>query len=193
MKGKNRRRVLGVVVSFLALVGVGASATYYVYEPANDGFLKYPTIVFLHVVFGGLYLAFAGLQFVGRVNSASLLPPLGGEGAGFDRRGGRGDWPVHGARDPLQRLDREGVHRRLRHAVLGGAGQGVCPHTGRAGCPAQGVDDKGLRRGARLRHDARDLHPRAGIVGDPTDQQITTLSASSFMAAFVLHALLAEV
>ncbi len=31
------------------------------------------------------------------------------------------------------------------------------------------------------------------IVDDPTDEQITTLSASSFMAAFVLHALLAEV
>ena len=35
--------------------------------------------------------------------------------------------------------------------------------------------------------------PALAIVGDPTDQQITTLSASSFMAAFVLHALLAEV
>lgn len=35
--------------------------------------------------------------------------------------------------------------------------------------------------------------PALAIVDDPTDEQITTLSASSFMAAFVLHALLAEV
>jgi hypothetical protein len=48
------RRPLGVVVCFLALGGVGAAATYYLYEPYNPGFLEYPTIVALHVVLGGL-------------------------------------------------------------------------------------------------------------------------------------------
>ena len=48
------RRPLGVVVGFLALGGVGAAATHYLYEPYNPGFLEYPTIVALHVVLGGL-------------------------------------------------------------------------------------------------------------------------------------------
>ena len=66
MKGRNLGRVLSAVVGFMALVGVGAASTHYLYEPANEGFLEFPTIVFLDVVFGGLYLAFADFQFVGR-------------------------------------------------------------------------------------------------------------------------------
>jgi hypothetical protein len=60
------RLPLGVVVGFLALVGVGASATHYLQEPYNPGFLQFPTIVALHVVLGGVYLALAPFQFVGR-------------------------------------------------------------------------------------------------------------------------------
>jgi predicted membrane protein DUF2306 len=69
---KGVRGLLGVVVGLLALVDVGAAATHYLYEPYNPGFLKYPTIVALHVVLGGLYLALAPLQFVRRIHSRYL-------------------------------------------------------------------------------------------------------------------------
>jgi nitrate reductase gamma subunit len=74
------RLPLGVVVGFLALVGVGASATHYLQEPYNPGFLQFPTIVALHVVLGGVYLALAPFQFVGRIRSQHL---------GYHRRAGR--------------------------------------------------------------------------------------------------------
>jgi hypothetical protein len=64
--------LLGVVVGLLALLGVGAAATHYLYEPYNPGFLEYPTIVALHVVLGGLYLALAPFQFVRRIRSGHL-------------------------------------------------------------------------------------------------------------------------
>jgi hypothetical protein len=51
--------LLGVAVGFLALVGVGASAAHYLQEPYNPGFLDFPTVVALHVVLGGVYLALA--------------------------------------------------------------------------------------------------------------------------------------
>jgi uncharacterized membrane protein len=66
------RLPLGVVVGFLALVGVGASATHYLQEPYNPGFLRFPTIVALHVVLGGVYLALAPFQFVERIRSRHL-------------------------------------------------------------------------------------------------------------------------
>jgi hypothetical protein len=69
---KTIRRPLSVVVGFLALGGVGAAATHYLYEPYNPGFLKYPTIVALHVILGGLYLALAPFQFVSRIRSRHL-------------------------------------------------------------------------------------------------------------------------
>lgn len=56
MRKRSIRWPLGVVVALLALIGVGASATHYLYEPYNPGFLDYPTIVALHVVLGGVYL-----------------------------------------------------------------------------------------------------------------------------------------
>ena len=49
---KTIRRPLSVVVGFLALVGVGAAATHYLYETYNPGFLEYPTIVALQVIQG---------------------------------------------------------------------------------------------------------------------------------------------
>jgi hypothetical protein len=72
---------LGVVVGLLALVGVGASATHYLQEPYNPGFLQYPTIVAFHVVLGGIYLALAPLQFVRRLRSRH---------PGYHRWAGRG-------------------------------------------------------------------------------------------------------
>jgi len=63
---------LGVVIGILALVGVAASATFYLRPPYNPGFLTYPTIVALHVVLGGLYLVFAPFQFVKGIRSRHL-------------------------------------------------------------------------------------------------------------------------
>jgi uncharacterized membrane protein len=64
--------LLGVAVGFLALVGVGASAAHYFQEPYNSGFLDFPTVVALHVVLGGVYLALAPFQFVRRIRSRHL-------------------------------------------------------------------------------------------------------------------------
>jgi uncharacterized membrane protein len=63
---------LGAAVSILALVGVAASATHYLQEPYNPGFLRFPTLVALHVVLGGVYLALAPFQFVKRIRSRHL-------------------------------------------------------------------------------------------------------------------------
>jgi hypothetical protein len=71
---------LAAVVGFLALVGIAASAAHYLYEPYNPGFLKYPNILALHVILGGVYLLFAPLQFVKRIRSRHL---------GYHRRAGR--------------------------------------------------------------------------------------------------------
>jgi uncharacterized membrane protein len=72
---------LSAAVALLALVGVAASATHYLQEPYNPGFLRFPTVVALHVVLGGVYLALAPFQFVKRIRSRHL---------GYHRRAGRG-------------------------------------------------------------------------------------------------------
>jgi uncharacterized membrane protein len=63
---------LGAAVGILALVGVAASATHYLQEPYNPGFLRFPSVVALHVVLGGVYLALAPFQFVMRIRSRHL-------------------------------------------------------------------------------------------------------------------------
>ena len=193
MRRKGVRRLLGVVVGFLAFVGVGASATHYLYEPANKGFLEYPTVVFLHVVFGGVYLAFAGFQFVGRVRSRHL---------GYHRWAGRvlvSTGVVVGASGMFMGLviPFNGWIERVYVGVFGtlflvALVKGFV-HI-RAGRVA-------LHREWMIRAFAVALAiatmrvifiPALALVGDPTNAQITTLSASSFIAAFVLHALFAE-
>ena len=72
--------LLGVVVGFLALVGIVASVTHYLWEPYNPGFLDFPTVVALHVVLGGAYLALTPFQFVRGIRSRHL---------GYHRRAGR--------------------------------------------------------------------------------------------------------
>ncbi len=78
--GRVVRWPLGVAVGFLAFVGIATSATFYLREPANLGFLDFPTIVALHVVLGAFYLMFAPFQFVKRIRSRHL---------GYHRRMGR--------------------------------------------------------------------------------------------------------
>jgi hypothetical protein len=73
MISKRARRILAVSVGILASVGVGASAVHYLQEPYNPGFLRFPTVVALHVVLGGVYLTLAPFQFVRRIRSRHLV------------------------------------------------------------------------------------------------------------------------
>ena len=63
---------LATAVGSLALVGIAASATHYLREPCNPGFLDFPFVTALHVVLGGIYLILAPLQFVSRIRSRLL-------------------------------------------------------------------------------------------------------------------------
>jgi uncharacterized membrane protein len=74
------RILIGVMVGFLALVGVGVSVAHFLREPYNEGFADHPVVTGLHVVLGGAYLALAPFQFVGRIRDRWI---------GHHRRAGR--------------------------------------------------------------------------------------------------------
>lgn len=184
---------LGVVVGFLALVGVGASATHYLQEPYNPGFLQYPTIVAFHVVLGGIYLALAPLQFVKRIRSRH---------PGYHRRAGRilvliG--LVVGATALFIGLviPFSGWGERVIIGLFGGLFL-VAIVRGfvhiRAGRVA-------LHREWMIRAFAIGLSiatmrlifvPALLVLANPTDSQIATLSVASFTAAFAVHVSAAE-
>ncbi len=65
----NKVKFIGVLIGFLAITGVGASVFYFLKEPYNLGFNKFPTITALHVIPGALYLALAPFQFVTLIRS----------------------------------------------------------------------------------------------------------------------------
>jgi hypothetical protein len=165
--GKSARWILAGTVGLLASVGVGASAAHYLQEPYNPGFLDFPTVVALHVVLGGVYLALAPFQFVKRIRSRHLS---------YHRWAGRllvcvglvvgatalfmglvipkGGWPERAV------IGFFGIV--FLFALIRGflyQGLSLCPRA--KGGAAQGVDDPGVRRRTRHRHDAPDLHPRA--------------------------------
>ncbi len=61
-------RALSVVIFSLlliafAILGVGSAVFHYLRPPYNEGFLRFPTIVNLHVVLGAAYLVFGVFQF----------------------------------------------------------------------------------------------------------------------------------
>jgi uncharacterized membrane protein YozB (DUF420 family) len=191
---KGVRGMLGVVIGLLALLGVGAAATHYLYEPYNPGFLEYPTIVALHVVLGGLYLALAPLQFVRRILSRHL---------GYHRWAGRvlvSIGLVIGA---------TGMFMGLVIPIAGWIERGyisafgvlflVALVKGFVHIRAKRV---ALHREWMIRAFAIGLAvvtqrlifiPALLVVADPTQGPVATLSAVSFLAAFVLHSSLAEV
>ena len=45
---------------------------HYLQEPYNPGFIRFPTIVALHVILGGVYLMLAPLKFVKRIRSRQI-------------------------------------------------------------------------------------------------------------------------
>ena len=185
------RLPLGVVVGFLALVGVAASATPYLQEPYNPGFLQFPTIVALHVVLGGVYLALAPFQFVGRIRSQHL---------GYHRRAGRLLVAVGLV---------AGVTGLFMGLVIPFSGWGERVIIGLFGSLFLFALVKGFfhaRAGRVALH--REWMIRAFAIGlsiatmrlifvpalimASTHAQITTLAVSSFAAAFVLHTAVAE-
>lgn len=72
MSTKNKARFMGILIGFLAINGVGASVFYFLHEPANSGFIKFPIITAIHVIPGAIYLALAPFQFVTLIRSRWL-------------------------------------------------------------------------------------------------------------------------
>ena len=193
MMRKAIRWTLVVAVGLLALIGVGASATHYLQEPNNPGFLKFPTITALHVVLGGFYLALAPFQFVKRIRSRHL---------GYHRWAGRvlvAIGLVVGA---------AGVFMAVVIPIAGWAERVVVGSFGLLFLVALGKGFLYIRAGRVAPH--REWMIRAFaialaiattrlifisamlIVGMPPDGQVATLVIVSFTAAFVVHASLAE-
>jgi len=185
---------LGVMVGFLAFVGIAASANFYLREPANSGFLDYPTIVALHVVLGAVCMVFAPFQFVKRIRSRHL---------GYHRRMGRvlvAVGLVVGATALFLGLviPFSGWAERVLIGLFGGLflfalGKGFL-HI-RAGRVA-------LHREWMVRAFAIALAiatqrlifiPSLFVVGDPTDGQVVTFSVAAWSAALIAHTSLAEV
>jgi hypothetical protein len=80
MTRKGPRWSLVMAVGSLVFVGIAASATHYLREPYNPGFLEFPVVTALHVLLGGLYLTLAPFQFISRIRSRHLA---------YHRRAGR--------------------------------------------------------------------------------------------------------
>ena len=191
---KTMRRPLGAAVGFLALVGVAASATHYLQEPYNPGFLEYPTIVALHVVLSGLYLAPAPFQFVRRIRSRHL---------GYHRWAGRvlvsiGLVVVATALFMGLVIPFSGWIERVYIGLFGTLFL-VALIKGFVHIRAKEV---ALHREWMIRAFAIALAvatmrlifiPALIVVADPTQGQLQTLSAASFLVAFVVHASVAEI
>jgi uncharacterized membrane protein len=193
MVSSSVRWALAVAVGFLALVGVAAAATHYLQEPYNPGFLRYPTIVALHVVLGVVYLALAPLQFVKRIRSRHLA---------YHRWAGR----------VLVAIGLEvGVTALFLGLVIPFSGWSERVIIGLFGSLfllALGEGFAHIRAGRVASHREWMLRafaialsiatmrlifiPALLVAADPTDGQIPFLSVASFTAAFVLHASVAE-
>ena len=184
---------LGVAVGFLALIGVAASATHYLQEPYNPGFLRYPTIVALHVVLGGVYLALAPFQFVKRIRSRHLA---------YHRWAGRvlvSIGLVVGVTALFIGLviPFSGWPERVIIGLFGGLfllalGKGfVNIRAGRVASHREWMI-RAFAIALSIATMRLIFIPALLVAADPTDGQIAFLSVASFTAAFVLHASAAE-
>jgi uncharacterized membrane protein len=194
VKSNSVRRLLGVVVGLLALVGVAASATHFLYEPYNPGFLEYPTVVVLHVVLGGIYLALAPFQFVRRIRSRHL---------GYHRLAGRVLVSVGlvvgatalfmGMFIPIAGWVERGYIGVFGALFLVALVEGfVHVRAGRVALHREWMI-RAFAIGLAVATMRLIFVPAITIVADPTQGQVAVLSAVSFLAAFVVHSSLAEV
>jgi uncharacterized membrane protein len=181
------------VIGFLVFIGVAASATFYLREPVNPGFLEFPTIVAVHVVLGGLYLVFAPFQSVRRIRSRHL---------GYHRRMGRGLVAIGlvvGVSALFMRLviPASGWSERViiglfRSASLVALVKGfLCFRAGRNALHREWMI-RAFAVGLSIATQRLIFIASLLILADPTDAQIETLSVVAFAAAFVLRASVAE-
>ncbi len=185
---------LGVAVGFLALIGIGASVSYFLREPANLGFLDFPTIVALHVVLGAVYMVFAPLQFVKRIRSRHL---------GYHRRMGRvlvAVGMVVGVTALFLGLviPFSGWAERILIGLFGSLflfalGKGfVHVRAGRVSLHREWMI-RAFAIALAIATQRVIFIPSLFVVGDPTHGQIVTLSITAWSAALVVHSSLAEV
>jgi uncharacterized membrane protein len=184
---------LGVVVGFLALIGIGASATFYLREPYNPGFLDFPTIVALHVILGGVYLLFAPFQFVKRIRSHHI---------GYHRRAGRVLVAVGlvvgasalfmGLIIPFSGWAERAIIGLFGSLFLVALIKGfVYVRTGRVALHREWMI-RAFAIGLSIATQRLIFVPTFFAVADPTLEQVRTISAAAFLAAFVVHAGVAE-
>jgi uncharacterized membrane protein len=189
------QRLLAGVVGFLVLVGVSSSVGHYLREPYNPGFLEHPVVTNLHVVFGALFLALGSMQFIPRVRNrwpayhrwagrtlvavamivgvAALFLALVVPFSGWPGRIGNGFFALYF----LVAMTRAVLHIRRRNVAL---------HREwmiRAFAIALGI--------ATMRLIFAPTLIVAGV-DSVSDSRVATLSVISFMAAFLLHAAVAE-
>ena len=193
MMGRVLRWQLVVVVGFLAPIGIGASATFYLREPYNPGFLEFPAIVALHVVLGGAYLALAPFQFVKRIRSRHLA---------YHRRAGRllvAIGLVVGVTALFTGLviPFSGWAERViiglfgtffLFALLRGF---VHVRAGRIN-PHREWMIRAFAIGLSIATQRLIFVPAFFLVADPSLEQLQAISAAAFLAAFVAHAGVAE-
>jgi uncharacterized membrane protein len=192
--GRVARWPLGVVVGFLVLIGIGASATFYLREPYNPGFLDFPIIVALHVILGGVYLALAPFQFVRRIRSRHLA---------YHRRAGRALVAIGlviGATALFMGLviPFSGWAERVIIGLFGGLFlfalfKGfVHVRAGRVALHREWMI-RAFAIGLSIATQRLIFVPAFFLVADPTLEQARAISATAFLAAFVAHAGVAEV
>jgi uncharacterized membrane protein len=182
-----------VVVALLALIGVGASATHYLQEPYNPGFLRYPSVVALHVVLGGVYLALAPFQFVRRIRSRYLsyhrwigrtLVAIGLVVGGTALFMGLvipfSGWPERVVIGLFGGLFLVALVKGFLHV-----------RTGRVALHREWMI-RTFAIGLSIATMRLIFIPALIVAADPTDGEIALYSVVSFAAAFVLHACVAE-
>jgi uncharacterized membrane protein len=188
------RWLLSVAVAFLALIGIGASVMHYRQEPYNPGFLEFPVMTALHVILGGIYLAFAPFQFVKRIRTRWL---------NYHRWAGRLLVTI-GLVIGVTALFMGFVipFSGLAESVVIGAFGGlflIALVKGFLDIRAGRVEQhrewmiRAFAIGLSIATMRLIFIPALMLIGNPTLEQATTLSIVSFTAAFCSHALAAEV